>query len=668
MYLSILALPFIGFIFSGLFGRVLSPRGSGLFSITCIIFTLILSILSVFEVGFSHCPTYVKLFPWVDSELFDASWGFYFDSLTVSMCVTVTVISTLVQIYSTSYMSHDPHQTRFMSYLSLFTFSMLMLITADNLLQLFFGWEFVGLCSYLLINFWFTRLSANKAAIKAMVVNRIGDFGLALSIFVIFATFKTLDYSILFSVVPYYTTKTIYFLQFELDLLTTVSILLFIGAMGKSAQLGLHTWLPDAMEGPTPVSALIHAATMVTAGVFLIVRCSSIYEYSYFALCAITLLGGTTAFFSAITGIMQNDLKKVIAYSTCSQLGYMTFACGLSNYSVSMFHLINHAYFKALLFLSAGSIIHSLADEQDMRKMGGLIQILPFSYVMILIGSLALMGFPFLTGFYSKDVILEIAYANYSFSGILGFWLGILSASFTSFYSLRLIYLVFLGNPNGFKQLIQDSHDASFPLGFPLFILGILSIVSGFLTKDLFIGLGTPYWNNAIFMLPEHVVIIDAEYLSVYIKWLPFTVTLFSSTFAFFLYSYALSLLIIVYKTGLGHTFYIFINRKWFFDKLQNELICITLLRFGYNITYKIIDKGLIEFIGPSGISKVVLNFSNSATNIQSGLLNHSTFLMFVSLVLFISITTLFTIYFIYVETHVLFIILLMLLLSNKLN
>jgi NADH-ubiquinone oxidoreductase chain 5 len=659
MYLSIIALPFIGCIFSGTFGRILSPRGSSFFSIICIFFALIFSIVSIFEVGFSHCPTYIKFYPWVDSELFDGSWGFCFDSLTVSMCLTVTLISTLVHIYYTSYMSHDPHQSRFMSYLSLFTFSMLMLITADNLLLLFFGWESVGLCSYLLINFWFTRLSANKAAIKAMIINRIGDFGLALGIFVIFETFKTVDYAVLFSIVPYYTTKTINFLQFELDLITTICILLFIGSMGKSAQLGLHTWLPDAMEGPTPVSALIHAATMVTAGVFLTIRCSSLYEHSYFALCILTLLGGTTAFFAAITGTLQNDLKKVIAYSTCSQLGYMVFACGLSNYSVSMFHLINHAYFKALLFLSAGSIIHSLADEQDMRKMGGLVQILPFSYIMILIGSLALMGFPFLTGFYSKDVILEIAYANYNLSGILGFWLGILSASFTSFYSFRLIYLVFFGNPNGFKQIIQNTHDASFVLGSPLFILGILSIIGGFITKDLFIGLGTPYWNNAIFILPEHIVMVDAEFLPLFIKWLPFTVTILSATFAFFLYSYGLPLLITIYKTSFGHKFYIFINRKWLFDKLQNEFFSITLLRFSYSITYKIIDKGLIEFIGPSGFSKLVLKFSNSIIKIQSGLLNHYTFLMFVSLVLFISITTSFPIYPIYVETHVFFILML---------
>jgi NADH-ubiquinone oxidoreductase chain 5 len=652
MYLSIVVFPLIGCIFSGLFGRILSPKGSAIISITCVFSSLCLSLLCLFEVGFSRCPTYIKLYPWIDSELFDASWGFLFDSLTSSMCVTVTLISTLVHIYSTSYMSHDPHQSRFMSYLSLFTFSMLMLITADNLLQLFFGWEAVGLCSYLLINFWFTRLSANKAAIKAMVVNRIGDFALALGIFVIYNEFKTVDYSVLFSLVPYYTTKTIYFLQFEFDLITTICVLLFVGAMGKSAQLGLHSWLPDAMEGPTPVSALIHAATMVTAGVFLIIRCSILYEHSYFALYLLTLVGSMTAFFAAITGVLQNDLKKVIAYSTCSQLGYMIFACGLSNYSVSMFHLMNHAYFKALLFLSAGSVIHALADEQDMRRMGGLAQVLPMSYIMILIGSLALMGIPFLTGFYSKDVILEVAYVNYNFSGIISYWLGLLSAGFTSFYSFRLIYLTFLGNPNGFKNAMQNAHDAPFALGLPLFILGICSLFIGFTTKDLFIGLGTPFWNNAIYTLPEHIVIIDAEFLPPFIKWLPFFVSLLSASFAFYIYSYGLTTLVNFYKTTLGHDLYLFINRKWLFDKLQNELITASLLRFGYHTTYKVIDKGIIELFGPVGLSTLVKKTSKSMGGLQSGLLNHYAFVMFIGLFIFLSFITLFTLFQIYIEIH----------------
>ena len=657
MYINVIIFPLIGSIFSGFFGRFLSPKGCAFISIICVLFSFFCSLLNFFEVGFCGCITYIKLYPWIDCELFDASWGFCFDSLTVAMCLTVTFISTLVHIYSTGYMSHDPHQPRFFSYLSLFTFSMLILITADNFLQLFFGWEGVGLCSYLLINFWFTRLSANKAAIKAMVINRIGDFGLALGIFVIFTTFKTVDYSVLFGLIPYYTNKTAYFIGFEIDLITLICILLFIGAMGKSAQIGLHTWLPDAMEGPTPVSALIHAATMVTAGIFLIIRCSILYEYSYLALCILTVFGSLTAFFAAIVGILQNDLKKVIAYSTCSQLGYMIFACGLSNYSISMFHLMNHAYFKALLFLSAGSVIHALADEQDIRKMGGLIQLLPFSYIMILVGSLALIGFPFLSGFYSKDAILEISFANYNFSGFLGFLLGILSASFTSFYSFRLIYLIFLSNSNGFKQSIQKIHDMPFALMVPIFILGGFSIFAGFLTKELFIGLGTPFWNNSIFILPEHLITIDAEFIAIYIKWLPFNLSFFFAIIAFFCYSYGLHLFIFFYKTQFGHKLYVFINRKWLFDKLQTELISVTLLRFGYAITYKVIDKGVIEFFGPLNIKKLIFILSQQTTKFQSGLLNQYAFIMFVSLIFLFFFSIFIIIRCIYLDAIILFLI-----------
>ena len=666
MYLCIIFLPLIGCFFAGFFGRFLSPKGSSFISIICVGFSFIFSIVCFFEVGLSRCPTYIKLYPWVDVELFDGSWGFLFDSLTISMCITVSLISLLVHVYSTGYMSHDPHQPRFMAYLSLFTFSMFMLITADNFLQLFFGWEAVGICSYLLINFWFTRLQANKAAIKAMVVNRIGDFGLALGIFLLYQTFKSVDYSVIFSLVPYYTTKYILFLNIELNLITTITILLFIGAMGKSAQIGLHSWLPDAMEGPTPVSALIHAATMVTAGVFLLIRCSFLYENSYETLLIVTVVGAITSFFAAITGVLQNDLKKVIAYSTCSQLGYMIFSCGLSNYTISMFHLMNHAYFKALLFLSAGAVIHALSDEQDIRKMGGLIQVLPFSYIMVIIGSLALMGFPFLTGFYSKDVILELAYVNYTFSGMFAFWLGLLSAGFTAFYSFRLIYLTFLTKPNGFKGSLENIHEAPLPLGLPLLILGFLSLTAGFLTKEIFIGIGTNYWNNAIFILPEHVLIIESEFISTYIKWLPFYISMISSFFALYIYSYGVFFLVGLYKTKVGYIFYLFLNKKFFFDKLQNEIICINLLQFGYQSTYKLIDKGLIELIGPNGGSKIFLKLAKNSKNMQSGLLNHYAFLIFIGLILFIFLVISFNVEkIIFFDVHTIFILILVWLFLN---
>jgi NADH-ubiquinone oxidoreductase chain 5 len=552
-----------------------------------------------------------------------------------------------------------------MAYLSLFTFFMLMLITADNFIQLFLGWEGVGLCSYLLINFWFTRLQANKAAIKAMVINRVGDVGLALGVFSIFVVFKTCDYSVVFSLVPHVVGITYNFLGFEVDAISAIGLLLFVGAVGKSAQIGLHTWLPDAMEGPTPVSALIHAATMVTAGVYLIIRCSPLYEYSGVALTVITVFGALTAFIAGTIGLVQNDLKKVIAYSTCSQLGYMVFACGLSNYSVSMFHLINHAYFKALLFLSAGSVIHALNDEQDMRRMGGLLQVLPYTYVMILIGSLALMGFPFLTGFYSKDVILEIAYAKYSLHGTFAHWLGVLSAGITAFYSFRLIYLTFISNPNGFKNAIQNAHDAPLPMAIPLFILCIGSLFVGYLTKDLFIGLGTPFWNNAIFIAPENLVMIDAEFIPTYIKWLPVIVSLFGAVSSMLVFHFFKNFLFEVCIKPFGRSVYIFLNRRWLFDRLQNDLIGSVILKLGYNTTYKLVDKGVIEVFGPKGLSFLTITFSKQISSLQSGLVHQYAFIMFIGVTLFMTKLLVWPLFATLIDINLYFIIMAALMFTN---
>ena len=665
MYLSIIFLPLMGSTLSGLFGRFLTPKGAAFITILCMGLACLISVALFFEVGFSGSPCYIKLSPWLDCEMFDACWGFYFDSLTVSMCFTVTLISTLVHLYSTSYMSHDPHQPRFMAYLSLFTFFMLMLITADNFIQLFLGWEGVGLCSYLLINFWFTRLQANKAAIKAMVINRVGDVGLALGVFSIFVVFKTCDYSVVFSLVPHVVGITYNFLGFEVDAISAIGLLLFVGAVGKSAQIGLHTWLPDAMEGPTPVSALIHAATMVTAGVYLIIRCSPLYEYSGIALTVITVFGALTAFIAGTIGLVQNDLKKVIAYSTCSQLGYMVFACGLSNYSVSMFHLINHAYFKALLFLSAGSVIHALNDEQDMRRMGGLLQVLPYTYVMILIGSLALMGFPFLTGFYSKDVILEIAYAKYSLHGTFAHWLGVLSAGITAFYSFRLIYLTFISNPNGFKNAIQNAHDAPLPMAIPLFILCIGSLFVGYLTKDLFIGLGTPFWNNAIFIAPENLVMIDAEFIPTYIKWLPVIVSLFGAVSSMLVFHFFKNFLFEVCIKPFGRSVYVFLNRRWLFDRLQNDLIGSVILKLGYNTTYKLVDKGVIEVFGPKGLSFLTITFSKQISSLQSGLVHQYAFIMFIGVTLFMTKLLVWPLFATLIDINLYFIIMAALMFTN---
>ena len=660
MYLLLIFLPLLGFIVSISLGRHLSPKGTAIVTCSFMLTSFFLSIVSFFEVGLSRCPVYIRLSPWIDCEMFDASWGFMFDSLTVTMCFVVTSISFLVHIYSTGYMSHDPHQPRFMSYLSLFTFFMLMLVTSDNFLQLFFGWEGVGLCSYLLINFWFTRLQANKSAIKAMIVNRVGDFGLAIAIFSIFLVFKTIDFCTVFSLVPYFASDNIFFLGYSFSSINLIAFLLFVGAVGKSAQLILHTWLPDAMEGPTPVSALIHAATMVTAGVFLIIRCSPIYEYSSDVLFFVTVVGAITAFFSASVGVFQNDLKKIIAYSTCSQLGYMVFACGLSNYSVSIFHVFNHAYFKALLFLSAGSVIHALSDEQDMRRMGGLVQLLPFTYSMMLVGSLALMGFPFLTGFYSKDVILEIAYSKYSFLGTFSHWLGCFSASITAFYSFKLIYMTFLANPNGFKKSLEGVHDAPFPMAFPLVLLSLSSIFTGYLTKDMFIGLGSPFWNNAILVLPQNLNIIDAEFIPVYVKWIPFFASISGSFSSVFLYHFfSRSLFKLYISSNILSSIYVFFNKKWFFDRLQNELLVSSLLKIGYDTTYKLIDKGLIEVFGPSGLAKSGLNLSKQVSFLQSGKINQYAFLMFILLIVFISISLVFISFGNFVNSEIIFIMIL---------
>ena len=422
MLLCLLLFPLLSYLSTNLLGRYIGIYGSCILASFSIFMSFVCSIVAFYECSLTDSVCTIFLNTWINTELFISNWGFYFDPLSTTMLLVVTGVSSLVHLYSTEYMSSDPHQGRFMGYLSLFTFFMLVLVTADNFLVMFLGWEGIGLASFLLISFWTNRIQAGKSAIKAMLVNRVGDLGLSLGICAIFLTYKTIDYSIVFALAPESINFSFSFLSFEIDRISLIDFLLFWGALGKSAQLGLHIWLPDAMEGPTPVSALIHAATLVTAGVFLIIRCSLLFELSNSTLLIVSMFGALTAFFAGTVGLVQNDLKRVIAYSTCSQLGYMVFAAGLSHYSVSLFHLANHALFKALLFLSAGAIIHGLLDEQDLRKMGNLLKTLPMSYTMILIGSLALVGFPFLTGFYSKDVILEIALSTSGIIMPLAFW------------------------------------------------------------------------------------------------------------------------------------------------------------------------------------------------------------------------------------------------------
>ena len=650
MYLILIFLPLLSSLTSGMFGRYIGPKGASIITVSCLFTSFFISLFVFYEVGLVGCCTYINLFRWIDSDLFNVDWGFLFDSLTAIMCCVVTFVSSLVHLYSTEYMSHDPHLPRFMSYLSLFTFFMLILVTADNFVQMFVGWEGVGLCSFLLINFWFTRIQANKAAIKAMIVNRIGDFGLALGIFTIFIKFKALDYATVFSMVPFFCNDLVIFLNFKVNVISLIGILLVIGAMGKSAQLGLHTWLPDAMEGPTPVSALIHAATMVTAGVFLLARCSAIYEYTPFVLNLITILGASTAFFAATVGLVQNDLKRVIAYSTCSQLGYMIFACGLSNYSVGVFHLMNHAFFKALLFLGAGSVIHAVSDEQDMRKMGGLKKLVPFTYSLMVIGSLALIGFPFLTGFYSKDVILEVAYGKYSSFGHYSYLLGSLGAFLTAFYSTRLLHLTFLSPPNGYKSIICSAYDSSYSILTSLCILSVPSIFVGYLSKDMIIGLGTDFWGNSILVLPEHMNLIDAEFIEHRFKILPVFLSLVGASSSFFLYSFFNKTLLNIKLSYLGKKIYNFFSKKWFFDKVYNEYITQSLFKFSYNTSYKLIDRGIIEILGPMGLSSLISKKAKTFYRLQSGSIYHYSFNILLVLTVLIGIKQFWTLFGLFID------------------
>nr|AZP79192.1 NADH dehydrogenase subunit 5 [Nitzschia palea] len=634
MYIPLIFLPLAGFCITGLFGRAIGPKGAAIVTTSCLVISLFLSFFAFYEVGLMGSPVYIQLATWVSSEVLLINWGFLFDSLTVIMCIVVTFVSSLVHLYSIEYMSHDPHLPRFMSYLSLFTFFMLILVTADNFIQMFLGWEGVGLCSYLLINFWFSRVQANKAAIKAMIMNRIGDFCLVIGILILFVNFKSVDYATVAVLAPFFKSQTINFLNMDFDILSLVCIFLFLGAVGKSAQLGLHTWLPDAMEGPTPVSALIHAATMVTAGVFLIVRTSFLYEHAPHILEFITIIGACTAFFASTVGLLQNDLKRVIAYSTCSQLGYMVFSCGLSDYAVGVFHLANHAFFKALLFLGAGAVIHAVNDEQDMRKMGGLKNLIPFTYSTMTIGSLALIGFPFLAGFYSKDMILELSYGKFTSFSHFSYFLGTFGAFLTAFYSTRLVCLTFLVKPNGYKPVIGFAKETFSNISLALCFLTIPSIFVGFYTKDMIVGVGSDFFGAAIYNSPQMLHVFDAEFIEFFYKILPVTLSLLGASLSFFLYNFQSHILFTVKTSVLGRKVYTFLNKKWFFDKIYNECFGQFFFKFGYSMSYKNIDRGTFEIIGPTGLSSVVLKTAHQLHKAQTGSLYHYTLVILTTIAL----------------------------------
>ena len=624
-------LPLLGAVISGLFGRYVGDRNSEI--ITCLLVSIsaILSLIIFNEVIINNYENNLVIFNWLNSGSLDVNWSIKIDTVSSVMLVVVCFISSLVHIYSIGYMSDDPHKTRFMSFLSLFTFAMLILVTSDNFLQLFFGWEGVGLCSYFLIGFWFKKESANAAAMKAFLVNRVGDFGFALGIFLIFYTFGTLNYDEIFNQIPSvsaagatpFLDRKILYLGLNFKIIDLICILLFIGAMGKSAQFILHTWLPDAMEGPTPVSALIHAATMVTAGVFLIVRCSPMFEYSQLTLNIICLVGMTTAFFAATVALVQNDIKKIIAYSTCSQLGYMFFATGVGAYNVAMFHLFTHAFFKALLFLGSGSVIHSFKDEQDIRNMGGVWKKLPYTWVMMIIGTLALTGFPFLSGYYSKDAIIEFAYMRGNSFGYWAALTGIFTALLTAIYSWRLIFKTFHGNYENKNLKIETMHEPSYVMLVPLVILSIGSIFVGFLFKDLFIDANTSqdFWQNSIKFLNP----LSSEHPPLSIVYATPVLVVFSIPVSYYLFVKNKN--ITNWLINENKPLYNFLINKWYFDELYNYLIIRPSKKIGI-FFWKNIDINTIDRFGPDGISNLIKKFSNNAAKFQNGYIYKYAYIM----------------------------------------
>ena len=623
MEIALLFLPLIASITSGFFGKYIGDRNSEIITSLFVLLSAILSLILFYNVIVNHYESNVVIATWINSGTLNVHWSIKIDSLSSVMLVVVTLVSSLVHIYSIGYMSHDPHKTRFMAYLSLFTFAMLTLVTSDNFLQLFFGWEGVGLCSYFLIGFWYKKESANAAAIKAFVVNRVGDFGLALGIFLIFYLFGTVNYTEVFQQVPQIVDKELLFLGIHVKAIDLICIFLFIGAMGKSAQIFLHTWLPDAMEGPTPVSALIHAATMVTAGVFLVVRCSPIFEYSPLTLNIITIVGMTTAFFAATVALVQTDIKKIIAYSTCSQLGYMFFAAGVGAYNVAMFHLFTHAFFKALLFLGSGSVIHSFKDEQDINKMGAVYKKLPYTWILMIIGTLALTGFPFLSGFYSKDAIIEFAYLRGNTTGYYAAGVGIFTALLTSIYSWRLIFRTFHGTYNNEKIKIEEIHESSMVMIIPLIILSIGAVFAGFLFKDLFIGnSGTnTFWGESIkFLTP-----LSTEHPPLWVILITPLLVVISIPISYYLF--VKNKKIPDQFAHANRPLYNFLINKWYFDELYN-VIFIQFSKKAGLFFWKIVDIKIIDKFGPDGISFLIKNLSLKAKKFQSGFIYQYAFLM----------------------------------------
>ncbi len=770
MYLAIIILPLLGSIVSGFFGRKVGVSGAQLITCSCVIVTTLLAIVAFFEVGLNNIPVSIHLFRWIDSESLNVSWGFHFDSLTVSMLIPVLIVSSLVHIYSIGYMSHDPHNQRFFSYLSLFTFMMIILVTANNFLLMFVGWEGVGVCSYLLVSFWFTRIAANQSSISAFLTNRVGDCFLTIGMFAILWSFGNIDYSTVFSLAPFVNE----------NIVTIIGICLLIGAMAKSSQVGLHVWLPMAMEGPTPVSALIHAATMVTAGVYLLMRTSPLIEYSSTVLILCLWLGAITTVFSSLIGLFQQDIKKVIAYSTMSQLGMMVIAVGLSSYNIALFHLVNHAFYKALLFLGAGAVIHAVADNQDFRKYGGLKAYLPLTYSVMLIASLSLVAFPFMTGFYSKDFILESAYGQFYFSGIVVYFIATIGAMFTTLYSVKVLYLTFLTNPNGPKgnyhmlshpaiepdysdypnpllrqgyllHLMRDidpnfldhtktilsnwvsimekdksywdqfnytfikenyykgvvnwkeeegeiepyeptdpfelyhprgeyeeedrekyrtldyalrlyihrtfidkwknkksyskvwtdkrAHEGDIYMSLPLIILAVFSIFFGYITKDIFIGLGSGFFaDNSLFIHPTHEIMLDTEFaVPTLFKLLPLFFTISLSALAIVFSEFLPKILIFFKFSRLGYNIFGFFNQRFLIELFYNKYITGLILKLGGQTT-KVIDKGSVELLGPYGLEKILIALSRNIASLDTKIITSYALYILIGIIFYLLI------------------------------
>jgi NADH-ubiquinone oxidoreductase chain 5 len=635
MYLAIIVLTILGSIMAGFFGRKIGVSGAQIITCSCVITTTFFAILAFLEVGFNNTPVTINLFRWIDSESLNVYWAFNFDSLTVSMLIPVLIVSSLVHVYSIGYMSHDPHNQRFFSYLSLFTFMMIILVTADNFLLMFVGWEGVGVCSYLLVSFWFTRIAANQSSLAAFLTNRVGDCFLTIGMFAILLSFGDINYFTVFSLSPY----------FNENVIIIIGVCLLIGAMAKSSQVGLHVWLPMAMEGPTPVSALIHAATMVTAGVYLLMRASPLIEYSSIVLLSILWVGAITTVFSSLIGLFQQDIKKVIAYSTMSQLGMMVIAVGLSSYNIALFHLVNHAFYKALLFLGAGAVIHAVADNQDFRKYGGLIGFLPLSYSIMLIASLSLVAFPYMTGFYSKDLILESAYGEYSLTSIIVYFIACIGAMFTTLYSVKVLFITFLSNPNGpivnYRfETSKVAHEGDIFMSTPLIILAIFSIFFGYISKDIFIGLGSDFFSdNGIFIHPKHEIMLNTEFfVPVVYKLLPLFFTVSLTIISLFFTEFYPKLLIKFKYSTIGYNIFSFFNQRFAVELFYNKYISGVILTMGGQ-TSKDMDKGIVETFGPFGLQKKITEISGSINLLSTGIVTNYALYILVGMIFYLQTT-----------------------------